>query len=75
MPKLPIPQLKQTCARLLDTVKPLLSQQEVKEAGKQNDELTSFSAAVAEFESGLGVGLHKALVERDRAQPYNSYGD
>lgn len=59
-PRLPIPELKDTCARFLDTVDPLLTAEERARAKE----------VVSEFQQGPGKDLQKLLVEYERTQHY-----
>ncbi len=56
LPPLPLPTLSDTCARYLETVKPLLTE----------EELAHTEAVVADFqrEGGVGEGLQEVLEER-----------
>ncbi|KAL8007663.1 putative acyltransferase ChoActase/COT/CPT, choline/carnitine acyltransferase [Plasmopara halstedii] len=61
--RLPIPKLKDTLARYLAAVEPVVTPQQLKETKR----------AVADFQNGLGPTLHHALLARDAANKHTSY--
>mmetsp|Transcript_25946 Transcript_25946/g.65404 ORF Transcript_25946/g.65404 Transcript_25946/m.65404 type:complete len:674 (+) Transcript_25946:87-2108(+) len=62
LPRLPIPELKDTSERYLNSAAPLLS----------DAEFATTKKIMAEFESGIGKQLHETIVARDKAR-YSSF--
>ena len=62
LPRLPIPDIKDTAQRYLNSAAPLLT----------DAELATTKLAMAEFESGIGKKLHDEIVARDKSR-YSSF--
>mmetsp|Transcript_13485 Transcript_13485/g.33116 ORF Transcript_13485/g.33116 Transcript_13485/m.33116 type:complete len:403 (-) Transcript_13485:13-1221(-) len=62
LPRLPIPDLKDTAERYLNSAAPLLT----------DAEFATTKLAMAEFESGIGKQLHETIVARDKSR-YSSF--
>nr|XP_003707949.1 PREDICTED: carnitine O-palmitoyltransferase 2, mitochondrial [Megachile rotundata] len=63
LPRLPIPELKDTCRRYLNAQKPLLS----------NEELNKTAIYVDEFLTKDGIELHEELLKIDKQNFHTSY--
>ena len=63
LPRLPIPKLEDSLSRYLSAVEPIVTSQE----------LAQTQRAVLEFQNGVGLALHRALIARDAANTHTSY--
>lgn len=63
MPRLPIPELPKTCDRYLQSLKPILTE----------DEFKNTESIVRKFQEGDGIQLHKELKDQDAENKETSY--